>query len=1112
MGYLGMIAIQPPSDLQKGNSAFRNQDYVAAISHYLQALQYHKSSMDGSIRVNLHLARSKYRLQRAAAAQPLAAIYGWELTHAAADRVYTLAKLYQTISDVEVIGTISPESGDDIWGPLLHDKIPVHSLLVEGENSFLKQTLGFVATHPYDIIHLAAPRIPNIIFGILYKLIWDARVLVDIEKEELSHTGTDTPVGFYDYIKVHGSLPVMVDLTGKEWTRLAFSIAKEFDGITVANSLLQKRYGGKIIDQAQNENECESIKLKHKSLEDLSDTSNVTILNRLVSNYWKDSAYKQDSTCFYLDFLDKTTLSYLVPKDRKWALSKVHPAGQQDEIENETLKKNIDLVGLNALFDRAWYLNEYQDVANSGIDPVFHYLKYGAGEGRDPGPCFSTVWYLDEYNDVQSAGMNPLVHYLQYGQGEGRLPNPPNRWVRPWWSQLTPDLKTRSLGMNLDAPISIDVSGALARMAGNRLPPAIIIPVYNAPAEVDACLQSLLHNHHNCRIMVIDDASPDPEISKLLARYHGISPIEIYRNEENLGYTRTINRGIRLAGRADVVFLNSDTKVTPGWLRNLRIAVYSAERIGTATPFSNNAGAFSAPVFGQENQLPKWLTLNEYARAITQSANRVYPKMPTGNGFCLYVRRDCLDETGVLDAEAFPRGYGEENDFCMRAGRLGWMHVIDDATIIYHVRSASFGDAKNNLMAQGRAVIDARYPEYGQEIEKFTSCDRIHEARERISAVSSAFTPEKEKVKPRVLYVLSTSTGGTPQTNQDLMNALDDRIEAFTLRCNASMVTLLYFKDDTYVEMEMHVLNEPIKAFPHRSDEYDAVVADWMVKYAIELVHIRHIAWHSLGLVDISKALGLPVIFSFHDFYTVCPTVKLLDDADQYCGGICTSSPGQCRHELWTEPDFPPLKNAAIQDWRRQFAPLLDKCDRFVTTTESAKKVIVTNYSNINDHDFWVIPHGRDFSRFEQLAPPIIKNENIRILVPGNISKAKGATIINALAAVATQAGIELHLLGDVSEDVEITDGVIFHGVYQRQQFAEKVRQIKPHVGGIFSIWPETYCHTLTELWSCGVPVIGFDFGAVGERLRQSSAGWLTSESHGTRCAADHQRSADKRC
>ena len=269
--------------------------------------------------------------------------------------------------------------------------------------------------------------------------------------------------------------------------------------------------GGTIIDHARKINNWAAIELKYQRLEDLSDKSNGKILKKLIG-YGKDSVPKQDSTLLYLDFLDNTTLSYLVPKDRKWSLSKVHLDVRQEEIEKAQLKQFIDLVGLHPLFDRNWYLNEYKDVANSGIDPVFHYLRYGADERRDPGPWFSTSWYLDEYNDVQDAGINPLVHYLLYGQQEGRLPMPPSRQIVSWWSQFTPDLKTRSLDMSLDDPSSIDVSGALARMVGNRLPPTIIIPIYNAPAEVDDCLQSLLlYNHENCRIIVIDDASPDPE-------------------------------------------------------------------------------------------------------------------------------------------------------------------------------------------------------------------------------------------------------------------------------------------------------------------------------------------------------------------------------------------------------------------------------------------------------------------------------------------------------------------------------------------------------------------------------------------------------------------------
>src|SRR3546814_14202891 len=70
-------------------------------------------------------------------------------------------------------------------------------------------------------------------------------------------------------------------------------------------------------------------------------------------------------------------------------------------------------------------------------------------------------------------------------------------------------------------------------------------------------------------------------------------------------------------------------------------------------------------------------------------------------------------------------------------------------------------------------------------------------------------------------------------------------------------------------------------------------------------------------------------------------------------------------------------------------------------------------------------------------------------------------------------------------------EAVIDHGPYQREQFAERVAAIQPHVAAILSICPETWCHTLTECWACGLPVFALDIGAVGERIRDPGGGWL---------------------
>jgi hypothetical protein len=184
----------------------------------------------------------------------------------------------------------------------------------------------------------------------------------------------------------------------------------------------------------------------------------------------------------------------------------------------------------------------------------------------------------------------------------------------------------------------------------------IIIPVFNAYDEVQRCLRSVVRNTTGeARLLIIDDASTEERIPTLLADYAQLDGVTVLTNEENLGFVRTVNRGFE-ASSGDVVVLNSDVEVPPGWLDRLRLAAHSAPRVGTVTALSDNAGAFSAPEFGRANPVPMAVTGDQIGRGVAQSARRRYPRTPTGNAFCMLIRRDCLDEIGFFDAEAFPRG------------------------------------------------------------------------------------------------------------------------------------------------------------------------------------------------------------------------------------------------------------------------------------------------------------------------------------------------------------------------------------------------------------------------------------------------------------------------
>ncbi|MEE2741617.1 MAG: glycoside hydrolase family 99-like domain-containing protein [Pseudomonadota bacterium] len=259
-----------------------------------------------------------------------------------------------------------------------------------------------------------------------------------------------------------------------------------------------------------------------------------------------------------------------------------------------------------------------------------------------------------------------------------------------------------------------------AQTIGAALPCTIVIPVYNAPEEVRACITSVI-KHTNLKdnqLLVIDDGSPDPAVGPVLDSFAGTPGLTIMRSPRNLGYTKTINLGIGQAAGRDVILLNSDTVVTPRWLEGLRATAYGRPNVGTVTAMGDNAGAFSFPLHNQKCDKPDHLTHEEYALMMVQAAvDCAAPEVPTGSGFCMYIRRAMMDACGTFDEEGFPRGYGEENDFCMRAMKAGWVNLISPWAFVFHIRTASFKGEKDKLVKEGVDVVMKRYPDYARLVK-----------------------------------------------------------------------------------------------------------------------------------------------------------------------------------------------------------------------------------------------------------------------------------------------------------------------------------------------------------------------------------------------------------
>jgi hypothetical protein len=213
----------------------------------------------------------------------------------------------------------------------------------------------------------------------------------------------------------------------------------------------------------------------------------------------------------------------------------------------------------------------------------------------------------------------------------------------------------------------------------------LIIPIYNARELTRRCVESVLrHATGDTRIVLIDDASPDPGIQQDLQAFAASDPrVILTTNERNVGFVATANRAMRHAGGRDVLLLNSDTEVFEGFLDRLRAAAVHDETTGIVTPLSNSATIYSIPQFG-DNDIPAGHTAGSMAKLVAALSRHARQEMPTAVGFCMYVRSEVLEKVGYFDEKTFGRGFGEEDDLCMRARKAGFKVRLCDDTFVWH--------------------------------------------------------------------------------------------------------------------------------------------------------------------------------------------------------------------------------------------------------------------------------------------------------------------------------------------------------------------------------------------------------------------------------------------
>lgn len=627
----------------------------------------------------------------------------------------------------------------------------------------------------------------------------------------------------------------------------------------------------------------------------------------------------------------------------------------------------------------------------------------------------------------------------------------------------------------LGSPVRIGPLPTPPRPLGG--PPAnggidVIVPIHGARASSLACLDSVLASDPQpTRVIVVDDASKDEQLTRVLDALASDGRIVLRRHRRARGFPVAANVGLRIAAQAGhhAVLLNSDTLVPFGWLGALRACAEAASDIGTVTPLSNSGGIVSYPGPDGSNPVPdlgETLRLDRLAR---RANGQAIVELPVGVGFCLFIHNDCLRATGLLRTDVFAQGYGEENDFCLRATQRGFRHVAAPGVFIAHVGRQSFGAVSRDLRERNARLLERLHPGYDALIARHLAADPLAPARRRIDRLRF----RGPRASRAVLLVSHDQGGGVER-------AVAARAEAARAQGRRPLVLRPN-------RMGGALLNDPgiIQRFPNLAFAMPAAKAalcELLTSERVEQIEFHHLLGHDPSVLELPGLLRVPYEVHVHDHAWFCPRVLLLNGDGRYCGEppvmACTACVAHAG-SLLDEPISPPALRA-------RSARLLSGARQVLVPSPDAASRLARHFQGVQP----VVDRHEDDAQLSPVPPAL--GGRCRVIVVGAIGQAKGYEVLLRCARDAAGRGLDLdfvvvgHTIGD---GALMAAGPIFvTGPFEAQEATALIRAQEGTIGFVPSVVPETWCYALTDLWRAGLRAAVFDLGAQAMRVRET--GW----------------------
>lgn len=589
-------------------------------------------------------------------------------------------------------------------------------------------------------------------------------------------------------------------------------------------------------------------------------------------------------------------------------------------------------------------------------------------------------------------------------------------------------------------------------------PVAVILPVYRGVDMTRRCIQAAMPGVvavPKSRMIVINDGSPDAGMQEMLESLQKAQPdlITVLKNEKNLGFVGTVNRGFASAKECDTVLLNSDVMVPENWLSRMIDEAYSRPDVGTVTPLSNNGTICSFPQFLQENPQPFGLDVNTIDAVFRQRSLGCI-EAPTGVGFCMYIRRSCLDQIGYLNQEKFGRGYGEENDLCQRAKVAGWLNIITPNIYAYHEGGVSFSSEKQLLVERAMKILDELHPSYHANVQAFIRADPVKAARVARYVQLLASLPI-----PKVLHISHALGGGVAQHVKELPN--------YSNKVANLILTPYGEKDDICIRLGVDQCCD--KVIFNSTSSFNGIVS-LLKNIGINTIHFHHILGLPASMLSLGKELQVPHLLTVHDFYLLNANPTLTDENGVYPGHYSDDQ---------KNPLYPLPADKTVAEWQSQFREFVETAAEVIYPSNSTKAIFEKVYRPKNSV---VAPHVEPLLAVKKIPHPFEKKVIYTVGVVGAIGREKGADLLEQMAGQALQLGLPLKfkLIGYAYRPLKLVETT---GPYDLADLQDLIQRADLDVVLFPARWPETYSYTLSYALDAGLPVFAPNVGAFPERL-----------------------------